>query len=79
TAAKGSSIYVTDAKTGDKLWSWNNPQNHSIVAGVTALDRNNDGLFDHLYFADLGGNVFRADFINEKEKAFNEVRVVRVL
>lgn len=79
TAAKGSSIYVADAKTGEKLWSWNNPQNHSIVAGVTALDRNNDGLFDHLYFADLGGNVFRADFVNEKEKAFKEVRVVRVL
>lgn len=79
TAAKGSSIYVADAKTGEKLWSWNNPQNHSIVAGVTALDRNNDGLFDHLYFADLGGNVFRADFINQKEKAFKEVRVVRVL
>lgn len=79
TAAKGSSIYVADAKTGEKLWSWNNPQNHSIVAGVTALDRNNDGLFDHLYFADLGGNVFRADFINQKGKAFKEVRVVRVL
>lgn len=79
TAAKGSSIYVTDAKTGEKLWSWNNPQHHSIVAGVTALDRNNDGLFDHLYFADLGGNLFRADFINEKGKAFKDVRVVRVL
>ncbi|MGE6439924.1 hypothetical protein ACQKDA_15055, partial [Psychrobacter sp. NPDC078370] len=36
-------------------------------------------MFDHLYFADLGGNVFRADFINEKDKAFKEVRVVRVL
>jgi len=79
TAAKGSSIYVTDAKTGEKLWSWDNPYNHSIVAGVTPLDRNNDGLFDHLYFADLGGNVFRADFVNEKKKAFKEVRVVRVL
>ena len=79
TAAKGSSIYVTDAKTGEKLWSWNNTYNHSIVAGVTPLDRNNDGLFDHLYFADLGGNVFRADFVNEKKKAFKEVRVVRVL
>ena len=79
TAAKGSSIYVSDAKTGEKLWSWNNPYNHSIVAGVTPLDRNNDGLFDHLYFADLGGNVFRADFVNEKKKAFKEVRVVRVL
>ena len=79
TAAKGSSIYVSDAKTGEKLWSWDNPYNHSIVAGVTPLDRNNDGLFDHLYFADLGGNVFRADFVNEKKKAFKEVRVVRVL
>lgn len=76
---KGSSLYIADAKTGDSIWSWNNAQNHSIVSGVTALDRNNDGLFDHLYFADLGGNVFRADFINEKEKAFKAVRVVRIL
>ncbi|WP_201526561.1 hypothetical protein [Psychrobacter frigidicola] len=78
-ATKGSSIYIADAETGEQLWSWNNPQNHSIVAGVTALDRDNDGLFDHLYFADLGGNVFRADFINEKEKKFENVRVVRIL
>ena len=77
--AKGSSIYITDAKTGEQLWAWESDQYHSIVAGVTPLDRNNDGLFDHLYFADLGGNVFRADFINEKDKAFKEVRVVRVL
>lgn len=77
--AKGSSIYIADAKTGEQLWSWESDQYHSIVAGVTPLDRNNDGLFDHLYFADLGGNVFRADFINEKEQSFKEVRVVRVL
>lgn len=79
SATKGSSMYISDAKTGAKLWSWNNPHNHSIVAGVTALDRDNDGLFDHLYFADMGGNVFRADFINEKGKAFSNVRVVRIL
>ena len=79
TAARGSSLYITDAKTGAKLWSWDNPQKHSIVAGVTALDRNNDGLFDHLYFADLGGNVFRADFVNSKTDSFRNVRVVRVL
>lgn len=79
TKARGSSIYITDAKTGEKIWSWNNPQNHSIVAGVTPLDRDNDGLFDHLYFADLGGNVFRADFINSKTQSFRKVRVVRVL
>lgn len=79
SAAQGSSLYITDAKTGAKLWSWDNPQNHSIVAGVTPLDRDNDGLFDHLYFADLGGNVFRADFINSKTQSFSNVRVVRVL
>lgn len=88
-ATKGSSIYIADAETGKKLWSWDNLSsnsadkgkgtNHSIVAGVTALDRNNDGLFDHLYFADLGGSVFRADFINEKGKDFKNVRVVRIL
>lgn len=79
-ATKGSSLYIADAKTGEKIWSWDNEDYlHSIVAGVTPLDRDNDGLFDHLYFADLGGNVFRADFINEKDKAFEEVRVVRVL
>lgn len=76
---KGSSLYISDAKTGAKLWSWNNKYNHSIVAGVTALDRDNDGLFDHLYFADMGGNVFRADFINKKGTAFSNVRVVRIL
>lgn len=76
---KGISIYIADAKTGDSMWSWDNDQNHSIVAGVTALDRDNDGLFDHLYFADLGGNVFRADFINKKDQTFKEVRVVRIL
>ncbi|WP_201616797.1 pilus assembly protein PilC [Psychrobacter urativorans] len=85
TTTKGSSIYIADAKTGEHIWSWNNPQNHSIVAGVTALDRDNDGLFDHLYFADLGGNVFRADFINKKgeinkpAEPFKNVRVVRIL
>lgn len=79
TTTKGSSIYIADAKTGEQIWSWSNPNNHSIVAGVTALDRDNDGLFDHLYFADLGGNVFRADFNNKKGQDFNNVRVTRIL
>lgn len=78
-ATKGSSLYIADATTGEKLWSWSNPNNHSIVAGVTALDRDNDGLFDHLYFADLGGNVFRADFNNKKGQDFNNVRVTKIL
>ena len=76
---KGSSVYIADAKTGDKKWQWDNPENHSIVGGITALDGDNDGLFDHLYFADLGGNLFRADFINKSGEKFENVRVVRLL
>lgn len=76
---KGSSVYIADAKTGQLKWHWDNPENHSIVGGVTALDGDNDGLFDHLYFADLGGNLFRADFINKENEDFEQVRVVRLL
>jgi type IV pilus assembly protein PilY1 len=32
-----------------------------------------------LYFADLGGNLFRADFINKSGEKFENVRVVRLL
>jgi len=37
---------------------------HSIVSRISAIDRNSDGLVDHLYFGDLGGQVFRADLNN---------------
>lgn len=35
---------------------------NSIVGGITVLDRDADGIIDQLYFADLGGQLFRADF-----------------
>jgi type IV pilus assembly protein PilY1 len=37
---------------------------HSIVSRISAIDRDGDGLTDHLYFGDLGGQVFRADLNN---------------
>lgn len=61
---------------------------HSVVGGITALDRNNNGYVDHLYFADLGGQLFRIDLIelsgktnkNEKKDITNDITrgVVRV-
>ena len=51
---------------------------HSIVGGITALDRNNDGYIDNLYFADLGGQVFRADF-NGGIVGTNAGRITRIL
>lgn len=72
--AKGNAIYIIDAKTGDRLW-WasstgantnNANMKHSIVSRISAIDRNGDGLIDHLYFGDLGGQVFRADLDNNQ-------------
>lgn len=105
SAAKGNAIYIINAKTGALIWSASSASNsgsasttvstmtNSIVAGVTTLDRNNDGFMDHIYFADLGGQIFRADFTNagfvkpaataggtsSPESAFSNTRVTRVL
>lgn len=70
--ADGNAVYIIDAKTGKRLW-WasntgadSNDSNmvHSIVSRISTLDRDGDGLVDHLYFGDLGGQVFRADLNN---------------
>ncbi|MFW2176588.1 MULTISPECIES: hypothetical protein [unclassified Moraxella] len=37
---------------------------NSIVTEIRTVDRNYDGLTDHIYFADLGGRVWRADINN---------------
>lgn len=105
TESLGNAVYMVDAKTGDLIWSATKTANavsgatnttvstlnNSIVGGITVLDRNNDGYMDQLYFADLGGQVFRADFTNagfikpvssgtaEPETSFSNTRVVRLL
>lgn len=98
---QGNAIYMINAKTGQLIWSASSANNtasliasinhqdmkNSIVAGVTVLDRNNDNLLDHIYFADLGGQVFRADFINAGSidtegktiEAFQAIRVNKIL
>ncbi|ERQ00134.1 hypothetical protein Q674_03190 [Acinetobacter sp. COS3] len=37
---------------------------YSVVNEIKTVDRNNDGLVDHLYFGDLAGQVFRIDINN---------------
>ncbi len=99
TEAVGNAVYIINAETGDLIWSAskggttssthtnNANMTNSVVGGITVLDRNNDGFMDHLYFADLGGQVFRADFKNagfvnaggSKESSFSNTRVTRLL
>ena len=79
--AKGNAIYMINAKTGKLLWSTSSESTtganvktdtmiNSITGGIAVLDRDNDGLMDHLYAADLGGQVFRADFENARIAQF---------
>lgn len=88
TKAQGNAVYVINAKTGALLWAptfsttatdGQQYMKHSIVSRISTLDRDADGLVDHLYFGDLGGQIFRADLNNlaATTSGFG-VRVVRL-
>ena len=75
--ADGNAVYIADAKTGDIIWSISGRSSgasgkhirvpemkHSVVSKITTLDRDDDGMIDHLYFGDLGGQLFRVDLRN---------------
>ena len=74
SAANGAIIYVIDAVTGQKITEWQNDSlnlqdmRHSFGGELTLVDRQRDGMFDHVYAADLGGQIFRinvgADFMS---------------
>lgn len=77
-ANQGAGVYIFDAETGELLWNarYGNQSNqtsvdvkhaemkYSVVSQIKAFDRNTDGLIDHLYFGDLGGQVWRVDLNN---------------
>ena len=73
--AKGNAVYIADANTGELIVSISgngtggknvnvSTMKHSIVSEITTLDRDNDGFIDHLYFGDLGGQLYRVDLQN---------------
>lgn len=89
TKAKGNAVYIIDAETGERLlWVSNVGANlnnthmvHSIVSDISTVDTDGDNLVDHLYFGDLGGQVFRVDLNNLNNSAASQnfgVRVVRI-
>lgn len=66
--------------TGKVLQVANDSLAYSITGSVQALDREGDALTDHLYFADLEGQLFRLDLDNvaSSENLASRVRVVRL-
>lgn len=98
---EGAGIYMFDADDGSLLWwasanvgSSNTATNkyydanlkRSVVSGIKAVDRNADGIADHLYFGDLGGQLWRVDLNGNKNAGLNGAtggnvaqRIVRLL
>ncbi len=72
THEQGNAIYMVDAKTGSLLWSASSDSAASlsltgmksgIVGNIVAVDDDSDGDVDILYAADLGGRLWRIDFL----------------
>ena len=77
TNGVGAGVYMFDANTGEFLWSSYDAKaaagaattyighgdelKYSVVSQIKGVDRDGDGDVDHLYFGDLGGQVFRID------------------
>ncbi|RKG51414.1 hypothetical protein D7V68_01990 [Acinetobacter cumulans] len=51
----------TPATTGTTLIGDGDYLKYSVVSQIKGVDRDGDGDVDHLYFGDLGGQVFRVD------------------
>src|SRR5690606_20600107 len=59
TSAADTNIGVIATKHADLKYS--------VVSEIRTVDRDGDDLIDHLYFGDLGGQLFRVDFDNKQK------------
>ena len=78
----GRGVFMVDAMTGELIWSASksasnnglahtpvDAMNWAVPGGVSVVDLDFDGFADYLYFADLGGQVFRANLNNDNDGA----------
>lgn len=70
SSGKGNRVYIVDAATGQHIWSVGagapglNAADmiYSIPTDIAAIDINGNGFTDHLYFGDMGGQLWRVKF-----------------
>ncbi len=66
----GRALFVVDALTGDELWRADHDSHtemlYSIPSAPAVLDVDFDGIADQIYFGDMGGQVWRFDFNNDR-------------
>lgn len=70
----GRAVFIADADTGGKLWSagpggtlMQTEMKYSVPARIKQFDLKGDGYIDHLYAADMGGQIFRFDIDNTND------------
>ncbi len=66
-SAKGKTIYIRDAKNGGHIASFTSTSpatERSFAADVAMVDIDSDGFVDYAYAADIGGSLWRINFIN---------------
>ena len=74
----GNAVFIVNAITGERIW-WASStgsagadffelsdMKYSIPARISVIDRDNDGFADHMYVADMGGQLLRFDIHNDK-------------
>lgn len=61
-SVSGNYTNTTTGSRNIKLKGSGVGMDYSVVSPIKTVDRNNDGLVDHLYFGDLRGQAFRVDF-----------------
>lgn len=89
----GNAIYIVEATTGNLIWmsssngsgirdtykkTINSDINYSVVGQPVVRDYDADGLADMIYFADLGGQVFRVDLNNNAQMSVNDDKNIAV-
>lgn len=90
----GGGVYMFDADDGTPLW-WasanatntttgviglkSDDLKYSVVSQIRTEDRDGDGLADHLYFGDLGGQLFRIDLDNKASTNASFAKAPRLL
>ena len=52
---------------------------YSVASDIKTIDRDNDGVVDHLYFGDLAGQAFRVDFQNDGKAHGFDSQVTKIL
>lgn len=66
-----------DPSTGEAIPHLvNNDLKYSVVSEIKTVDRNNDGMVDHIYFGDLAGQAFRVDFARNATKFDSQITKV---